>query len=184
MWWWQLLGRWLTGRARQVVVALLVILILLPQIWAIRTLYPHLLSYYSEAIGGVAGATKMGLEATYWCETYNEVLDYLNENGEAGDIVYIDPYSHDVMYYYQRQGLLRDDLVFTSTYPATSIYDEAIKTSQRPFSRADFVVLHSRSTTFGPEGLDSPLAKWLAKQEPDFEMVQDGVPLIRVYQKE
>ena len=180
----QLLSRWLTGRGRQVVVGILVVLILLPQVWAIRSLYPHLLSYYTEAIGGVAGAANMGLEATYWCETYNEVLDYLNENAEAGDIVYIDPYSHDVMYYYQRQGLLRDDLVFTSTYPSNSIYDKTIKTSQRPFSRADFVIFQNRGSTFGPEGLDSPYAKWLTMGEPDFEMVQDGVPLIRVYQKE
>ncbi|MBE2220456.1 MAG: glycosyltransferase family 39 protein [Anaerolineae bacterium] len=179
----QLLGRWLTGKARSVVVGLLVVAVLLPQAWAIRSLYPHLLSYYTEAIGGVAGATKMGLEATYWCETYNEVLDYLNENAKVGDVVYIDPYSHDVMYYYQRQGQLRDDILFTSTYPARSIFNSDVATSQKPFSRADFVVFQNRGTTFGVDGLDSSYAKWLAKQEPDFEFAYGDVPLIVVYQK-
>ena len=99
-------------------------------------------------------------------------------------MVYIDPYSHNVMYYYQRQGQLRDDIQFTSTYPAASIFDEEIKTVQRPFSRADFVVFQNRGTTFGAEGLDSPYANWLAKQEPDFEFAYGDVPLIAVYQKE
>ena len=180
----QFLQQRMTGRALSLVVGLLVVIVLLPQLWKTVSLYPHLLSYYSEAVGGVAGATKMGLEGTYWCETYNEVLDYLNENAEAGDVVYIDPYSHNVMYYYQRQGQLRDDIQFTSTYPAASIFDEEIKTVQRPFSRADFVVFQNRGTTFGAEGLDSPYANWLAKQEPDFEFAYGDVPLIAVYQKE
>jgi hypothetical protein len=180
----QLLGRWLTGRSLQVVVGLLVVVILLPQVWKTVSLYPHLLSYYSEAVGGVAGATQMGLEGTYWCETYNEVLDFLNENAEAGDVVYIDPYSHNVMYYYQRQGQLRDDIRFTSTYPAASIYDDSIKTVQQRFNKADFVVFQNRGTTFGIEGLNSAYAKWLAKQEPDFEMLHGDVPLIAVYQIE
>ena len=180
----QFLQQRMTGRALSLVVGLLVVIVLLPQLWKTVSFYPHLLSYYSEAVGGVAGATKMGLEGTYWCETYNEVLDYLNENAEAGDVVYIDPYSHNVMYYYQRQGQLRDDIQFTSTYPATSIFDDAIKTVQRPFSRADFVVFQNRGTTFGAEGLDSPYANWLAKQEPDFEFAYGDVPLIAVYQKE
>ena len=180
----QFLRHRMTGRGLQVVVGLLIVVVLLPQVWKTVSLYPHLLSYYSEAVGGVAGATKLGLEGTYWCETYNEALDYLNENAEAGDVVFVDPYSHNIMYYYQRQGQLRDDLKFTSTYPATSIFDEEVKTVQRPFSRADFVVFQNRGSTFGEEGLDSAYAKWLAVREPDFEFTHGNVPLIAVYQRE
>ena len=179
----QLLGRWLSGPAKQVVVGALIILILMPQLWTTRTLYPHLLSYYSEAVGGVSGAMAMGLEGTYWCETYNEVLDYLNENAEAGDIVFVDNWSHDIMIYYQLQGLLQNDIDFTAPFPVSSIFDENLKMRTTPFSRADFVVFQNRGSTFGEGGLESPYAKWLAKQEADFEFAHEDVPLIMVYKK-
>ncbi len=44
------------------------ILCLLPQTIAASRLYPHLLSYYSEGVGGLPGATRLGFESTYWCE--------------------------------------------------------------------------------------------------------------------
>ena len=52
----------------------------------------------------------MGLESTYWCETYTEALEYLNANAQAGDTVWVDPWSHDVMVYYQMHGRLRHDV--------------------------------------------------------------------------
>jgi hypothetical protein len=125
----------------------------------------------------------MGLEVTYWCETYNEVLDYLNENAEPGDIVHIAPWSHDIMIYYQLQGQLRDDIMFTVPFPTTSLFGDDIEISTRPFTSADFIVFQNRGTTFGPEGFDSPLARWLALYEPDFVMAHGDVSLIEVYQR-
>jgi 4-amino-4-deoxy-L-arabinose transferase-like glycosyltransferase len=52
-------------------------LIFLPHVVLAADLYPHLLSYYSEAIGGLSGAVRLGLETTYWCETYGKALPYL-----------------------------------------------------------------------------------------------------------
>ena len=178
-----LLQRWLAGRRLQVSTGLLVAAVLLPQLWAVSSLYPHLLSYYSEGIGGVGGAVKLGLEATYWCETYNEVLAYLNEHAEPDDIVYVTPYSHDVMIYYQRQGLLRDDIHFAAPFNIPSVFDESIFTTLTPFNWADFVVFQNRGTSYGEMGLDSPIARWMAIQEPDYELAHDGVPLIRVYKQ-
>jgi 4-amino-4-deoxy-L-arabinose transferase-like glycosyltransferase len=180
----QLLGRWLTGRAQLAVAAGLLLVVLLPQIWTARSVYPHLLSYYSEGIGGVSGALAMGLEGTYWCETYNEALDYLNEHAEPGDVVFIAPWSHDVMVYYQLQGLLRDDIHFAAPYPVSSIYDEKIKMKVVPYNRADFVVFQNRGSTFGSPDLGIKYAEWLAEQEADYEWVGDGVPLISIYQRQ
>jgi hypothetical protein len=173
----------LPARTRLAAAALLIAAAILPQLVSAGRLYPHLLSYYSELIGGVAGAEKMGLEVTYWCETYNEVLDYLNENAEPGDIVHIAPWSHDIMIYYQLQGQLRDDIMFTVPFPTTSLFGDDIEISTRPFTSADFIVFQNRGTTFGPEGFDSPLARWLALYEPDFVMAYGDVSLIEVYQR-
>ena len=180
----QLMGRWLTGRVQLAVAVGLLLVVLLPQIWTARSVYPHLLSYYSEGIGGVSGAVAMGLEGTYWCETYNEALDYLNEHAEPGDVVFIAPWSHDVMVYYQLQGLLRDDIHFAAPYPVSSIYDEKIKMKVVPYNRADFVVFQNRGSTFGSPDLGIKYAKWLAEQEADYEWVGDGVPLISIYQRQ
>lgn len=179
----QFLSRWLSGRAQQVVIVSLAALVLLPHLWSTARLYPHLLSYYTEAIGGVSGAVDMGLEATYWCETYDEAIAYLNENAVAGDTVYVDEWSHDVMIYYQLQGQLRDDIFFTSPLPTTSIFDNRIRTVAQNFILTDFVIFQNRGTSYGEFGLDGPYAKWLALQEPEFEMVHDGVRLMAVYRR-
>jgi 4-amino-4-deoxy-L-arabinose transferase-like glycosyltransferase len=180
----QLLGRRLTGRTQLAAAVGLLLIVLLPQIWSVRSIYPHLLSYYSEGIGGVAGAEAMGLEVTYWCETYNEALDYLNEHAEPGDVVFIAPWSHDVMVYYQLQGLLRDDIYFTAPFPTTSIFDQTIRMQIVPYDKADFVVFQNRGTTFGSPELGQPYADWLAAREADYEWVGGGVPLISVYERE
>jgi len=36
-----------------------------PHLTITAHMYPHLLSYYSEAVGGLRGATRLGLETTY-----------------------------------------------------------------------------------------------------------------------
>jgi 4-amino-4-deoxy-L-arabinose transferase-like glycosyltransferase len=75
---------------------LLAAALLAPQSVAMTGLYPHLLSYYSEGVGGLPGATKLGLETTYWCETYSEAFPYINEHAERGDFVWAEPWSYDV----------------------------------------------------------------------------------------
>ena len=179
----QQIERWLTGQKRRAALGMLIVAALLPQVWTASTLYPHLLSYYSELVGGVAGATNMGLEATYWSETYHEVLTFLNKNAAAGDTIYVTPWSHDVMIYYQLQGELRDDIGITAPFAVPSLFDETIKMRQKSFTQADFVVFQNRGTTFGEEGLDSAFAKWMAQREPDFEITHNGVSLIAVYQR-
>ena len=179
----QKLGQHFSGRTQQIAVAMLATLALLPQIWSAGALYPHLLSYYSEGVGGLTGATRLGLEATYWGETYNEVLDFINQNASTGDVIYITPWSHDMMVYYQLQDDLRDDVYISAEFPVPSLFDETIVMRQKTFAQADFVVFQNRGTSYGPEGLDGPLAKWLAQREPDFRVSHKAVPLIEVYQR-
>ncbi len=177
----QVVKKRVQGAVKVAILTVLALVVFMPSLISAATVYPHLLSYYSGLVGGVSGATQLGLETTYWCETYSEVLDYLNENAEAGDIVWVDPWSHDVMVYYQQQGQLRDDLRFTAPFRVPSILDEQVFTVPVSIEDVDFVVSQSRQTTLGPEGRDSALAKWLAVNEPDYVFDYGNTRLIAVY---
>ena len=175
-------GRVTGAAARRMGVGALAAAAFLPQVLAAASLYPHLLSYYSSLVGGLSGATELGLETTYWCETYGETLDYLNRNAPEGAVVWVAPGSHNVMIYYQLHGRLRKDIRFTAETVRPSVLDEEISTVAVPFQRASLIVYQNRQTTLGPAGYGSDLATWLDERTPGFEVQYDGTPLIRVYQ--
>jgi hypothetical protein len=147
-------------------------------------LYPHWLSYYSETVGGLPGATRMGLETTYWCETYAEVLDYLNANTEARDTVWVDRWSHDVMVYYQLHGRLRDDVRLMEPQRAPSILDPTVRLRLGTYRQADFIVVQHRQTSYAEGGATYPILEWLGGREPDFRLSYQGIPLIDVYRRQ
>ena len=165
------------------IVAIVVVLVYGPHLFLAAPLYPHWLSYYSETIGGLPGATRLGLESTYWTETYSEVLDYLNTNAETGDTVWIDPWSHDVMVYYQLHGELRDDIRISSPQPVKSILDDSISLRPISYKQADFVVLQHRQTSYAEGGQAYPILAWLDGREPDFRFEHQEIPLIDVYRQ-
>ncbi len=154
-----------------------------PQIVSMVRLYPHLLSYYGESVGGLPGATRMGLETTYWCETYTLALPILNEQAEKGDIIWADPWSHDVLIYYQTQGRLREDLVILFPGYVVSILGQvAPDPVVKPMDSADWFLFQHRQTALGPELDKSEIAQTLAKQTTVYEYEFDGVPVFTLYQ--
>lgn len=146
-------------------------------------LYPHWLSYYSETVGGLPGATRLGLETTYWCETYSEVLGYINTNAKAGDTVWVDPWSYDVMVYYQLQGRLRDDVWISVPEWGESIFDARARLREFSYQKADFVIVQHRQTSYVEGGSAYPILAWLGEQEPDFRISHQGISLIDVYRR-
>ena len=102
-------------------VVILILLAFVPQIVTMVRLYPHYLSYYGESVGGLAGATRLGLETTYWCETYSLVLPIINEQAKPNERIWVDPWSHDVLIYYQTQGYLRKDLSILVPFDTPSV---------------------------------------------------------------
>jgi 4-amino-4-deoxy-L-arabinose transferase-like glycosyltransferase len=169
------------------------LLFFLPQTLSLVRLYPHLLSYYSETVGGLPGATRMGLETTYWCETYASAIPFLNENAGPGDMVWVDPWSHNVMIYYQVHGLLRDDIqiAFPPFSPPSFFSEYGPQTFADP-EQSNWIVVQYRQTTIGstPEypGRDSyiphPDSEWLAGHEPEFRLEYDGLPIMEIYANE
>jgi 4-amino-4-deoxy-L-arabinose transferase-like glycosyltransferase len=165
-------------------IVVLVVLAFIPQVVTMVRLYPHLLSYYGEGVGGLAGATRMGLETTYWCESYNIALPIINEQAAPKDRIWADPWSHDVLIYYQMQGRLRDDLVIISPYPTVSVLGmSAPQPRSMQMGVADWFILEHRQTTLGYEGEDGEIPRTLANKTVVYEYSFDGVPIMTLYKK-
>lgn len=161
---------------------LLIALAFLPQLVTMIRLYPHYLSYYGEGVGGLKGATALKLETTYWCETYRLALPIINENAKPGDKIWADPWSYDVLIYYQTQGELRNDLAILVPTPAKSLIDpNSSQPVAFPMSQADWLIFQHRQSTLGFDGENSPILKTLAKKEVVYEYRFDDVPILTLY---
>lgn len=148
-------ARWLFG--------LILALLLVSPFFSIVDIHPYELSYYSELVGGLPGATRLGLETTFWCETYRDALPYLNQNAEFGAAVWAEnPF---VLRFYQRYGLLREDLDVTGGDIVS------------PYV-ADYVVVEMRQTGFSytPEVVDI-----LREYSPVYVLDYKGVALLYIY---
>lgn len=153
-----------------------------PQLRTMWRLYPHYLSYYSEGVGGLRGATQLGLETTYWSETYNLALPFLNERAQPNDVVWCAPWSHDVLIYYQTQGWLRRDLVILGPKNVPSVLGPDVPRPRvLPMQMANWYVVQHRQTTLGEEGTRSEIAAVLASKEVVYEQRFDDVPLFTLY---
>ena len=176
--------RWNKAVLYPVGLTLLVLLAFAPQLITMIKLYPHYLSYYGEGVGGLKGATKMGLETTYWCETYAMTLDIINAQAEPGDKIWTDPYSYDVLIYYQTQGKLRDDLVVTNPQAAATVLGDKVPNPRVvALVQNDWFIFHHHQTMLGWDGNNSNYLKILAKQTKVFEYSFDGVPIMTLYKK-
>ena len=161
--------------------ALLTILIFATPIVTSAQLYPHLLSYYSYGVGGLNGAAKMGLETTYWCESYLPAVEYINEHADAGDNIWAEAWSHDVLIYYKLHGQLRDDLNIVHTKWATSLFGDIQSFGPEGlFFDADFVIYQNRQTHLYTESTPITTA-WLAKKTPVFQKNVQDQPLVMFF---
>ena len=166
--------KYLAGRKHpSLVVPLSLILgvtLLVPQSLETVRLYPHLLSYFSEGVGGLRGATRMGLETTYWCETYAAAIPFINAHANPGDTVWTQAWSFDVLKYYQKIGRLRRDVVVLNI--GMGYFD---------FKAADWYILESRQTQYGEYGADRYLPfQVLSGQVPVYVLDYQGVPLMEL----
>ncbi len=165
-------------------VVLLLLLGFVPQLVSMVRLYPHYLSYYAESVGGLKGANKLGLETTYWCETYQLALPIINKDAKPGDLIWADPWSHDVLVYYQVSGKLRDDVEVIAAGDTMSILgDDAGLVRYHPISSADWFLFQHRETALGPVGFKNSLLTFLSKQHKVFEYTYESIPVFTLYKK-
>jgi len=167
------LTKWRIQVRRNQLIAVMIMLVFVPHLLLASDLYPHLLSYYSEAIGGAYGAKLLGLETTYWCETYSEVLPYLNTHARPGAVINAE--CEDVMIYYQLHGLLRLDLQIANGPDAVSAFPD-FRLNPSTFKEADYVVIQDRQS-----GLYRALRTWMQTRKPIYEVKYRRLSLIGVY---
>jgi 4-amino-4-deoxy-L-arabinose transferase-like glycosyltransferase len=160
-----------------------ILLIISPIINAAR-LYPHLLSYYSEQVGGLPGAAAWGLEPTYWCDTYNNAVTYLNEHAEPGDTLWTEGTSFRVFQYYQVTGVLRSDLLLAVPRGAVSVLgpDVPFPAVEQDYTQADWVVVQNHKILFY-DAFTQPtdILTWTTQHQPVYQLTLEGVVVLSIY---
>ncbi|HUT15952.1 MAG TPA: glycosyltransferase family 39 protein [Anaerolineae bacterium] len=148
---------------RSLLVVWLAVLLYVPPLAATVELHPYELSYYSEAVGGLSGARRLGLETTFWCESYKDCLPYLNARLDEGASIWVDqPF---VLRAYQEDKMLRQDLRVVG-WDVISPYS------------CDYALVQMRETGF----TDVPeLVDLVEQHRPEFIVSVEGVPLAMLY---
>ncbi len=139
------------------------LLVIIPCLAAVGNAHPFGMSYYNSLIGGPSGAYELGMEPTYWGDSYLAAVQWLNRNGRPGAEAWINVVGFaSSVDLYKALGMLREDVQITAG-------DEAL-------SRADYVVVQHKQNEM------SPLMQRLAAEgTPLFAETLDGVPLVWVF---
>jgi 4-amino-4-deoxy-L-arabinose transferase-like glycosyltransferase len=169
----KLAKRWGREKWQPAFIAILVAIAFIPQVAFAYSLYPHLLSYYSETIGGLPGARHVGMETTYWAETYIKALPYLNMHAPLGAMVWVE--AHDVMLYYQSHGMLRRDLRIASPFGNEAIV-KGMQGYKAMIEDADLAVIEYRES-----GFSKRLTNWLRGREPVYRLSCGDIELLEIY---
>jgi hypothetical protein len=171
------LQKWARPCLSKTALPLLAIAVYVPPILSAARLYPHLLSYYSAAVGGLPGAARQGLETTYWCETYARALPYLNDHTRPGDVVWVEDWSHEVLFYYQLHGQLDRDLrIAWPEYGHTIFHRQSIQGVRADIDEADHVLIQYRQT-----GHTAEVRRWLRGRSPAYRLSHRDIPLMEIY---
>jgi hypothetical protein len=115
----------------------------------------------------------LGLETTYWCETYSEVLSYLNTHAGPGAVINAE--CQDVLIYYQLHGLLRPDLRIANGPDAVPAFPD-FRLNPSTFKEADYVVIQNRQS-----GFYRALRTWMQTRKPIYEVKYRRLSLIHLY---
>jgi 4-amino-4-deoxy-L-arabinose transferase-like glycosyltransferase len=162
----------------------LAVILLLPGFLGSIRLHPFELSYYNEVVGGTAGARRLGMETTYYASTYGHFLPELNAL-PTGSKLWVMPNSWDVIYYYQRNGLLRDDLILLRPPGWGSFYDDTgVLSAEGGLESADYALIDRRQTTFNDSIPEYAIQLAWAASKPELARLErDGVLLAALYSK-
>jgi hypothetical protein len=158
------------------------LLLLLPGIVQSVRLHPHQLAYYNELVGGVSGARRLDLETIYFASTYGHFLPTLN-GLPSGAVIWVMPNSWDVLYYYQKYGMLRPDLVILRPPGWGSFYDDqGVPWQQGNLDNADFALIERRQTTFnGARPELAPQLIWADEYPELAHLTRNGVMLATLH---
>lgn len=164
-------------------IIIITILVFVSPLISIIQFYPHLLSYYSPGIGGLRGANQLKLEATYWCESYGDAIDFINNEAMPGSTVWVEPYAADVLIYYKKIGRMRNDLIvrYSITHELSNFGDINKLASFGNYWDADYVIFQNRPSQFGGELKNTNFAEWLKEKKPIYQLSHQDVPILQIF---
>ena len=109
-------------------------------------------------------------------------LPILNAQAKPNDKIWVDPWSHDVLIYYQTQGRLRDDLIIIAPMNIASILGPAAPSGVNiTMTSADWFIFEHRQTTLGAWQEKDLIARTLKGQDLVFEYSYNHVPILTLY---
>ena len=135
---------------------LILLLILLPGLYADLTLHPYQYIYYNQLAGGMRGAYRV-FEMDYWRLAFKEAQTYINETAEPNATVYAGDSKTNA------QSFARPDLVFN-----------AFGGRKRNWDKYDYLIV-STAENADEEFTEFPTV---------FVVERDGVPLVYVKKPE
>lgn len=150
------------ARVRRLALAGYLLLFLVSAYFAVVRTHPYQSSYYSEVVGGVDGAMRLGFEADYWGNAYRGLLPWLNAHAEEtfwfprGEI---DPYLFETFRYYVEDGLLSEQVRITASRESST-----------------YMILLIRQGFFTDE-----LWAYYTEEEPAFAVRLYDTPLAAIY---
>jgi len=128
----------------------------------------------------------MQLETTYWCESYAAAFPYINAHARPGELIWVEPWSYDVMIYYQLHGGLRSDVrILQNTPEAQSLFGmDAPQPVYGEYTRAKWIILEYRQTQFEQMGgAVTYLLKYVEGLKPSVEVAYQGIPIMQLYER-
>jgi hypothetical protein len=131
---------------------LLLLLIILPGLYANITLYPYQYIYYNQLVGGVSGAYRV-FELDYWSLAFKEAQTYINQTAGVNANIFVGDSKPSA------QTFARPDLIFN-----------AYGGRRRNWEKYDFIIVSTA------ENSDEKFAQFPTV----FVVERDGVPLAYV----
>ncbi|MEW5738580.1 MAG: glycosyltransferase family 39 protein [Myxococcota bacterium] len=141
--------RWKGATERRVFVALAVACAL-PALIATARIYEFGTSAYSELAGGLPGAASLGMQRQFWANNLTGVLPWINANARPGERLYLHENHGGQVRDYQRNGMLRSDLVIVGS-PAEA--DLVAYQYHQEFREHEFMTWQAFGTTRPVYGL-------------------------------
>jgi hypothetical protein len=94
---------------------------------------PQWLSFYNFAIGGLSGAVKTGMEATYYWDGFDkETIDWLNTNTNKDELILFAKFSPDTFSIYREDGVLIPEFyVLSDNSDDTKKFDNKLNKAKR-----------------------------------------------------
>jgi len=142
----------------------------------VKQYHPYELSYYNNLVGGLQGAHKAGMEATYWFDAVTPAfLDEFNRRIPDGARVCVWPPNHVYFQFLQDRGAVKKGVTFFDPATDREIQKEITSGPASPLHPV-YLILISRFASF-----TKPYWGLYTTGAPVFASAFQGVRLVSVY---